>query len=102
MSSNNSKSSDSSLVTVDASGKISLPSECSNFIDALNPLGGLAKIISELIACRIEIKRLSNQALEIKNEYQDRRSCRVRSLMWFLLLQRSILGNAPCRLQLWV
>jgi hypothetical protein len=26
----------------------------------------------------------------------------VRSLMWFLLLQRSILGNAPCRLQLWV
>ena len=29
---------------------------------------------------------------------RDRRSCRVRSLMWLLLLQRSILGNAPCPL----
>jgi hypothetical protein len=25
-------------------------------------------------------------------------SCRVRSLTWLLLLQRSILGNAPCTL----
>jgi len=33
-----------------------------------------------------------------RSDCSDRRSCRVRSLMQFLPVQRSILGNAPCTL----
>jgi len=63
-------SSERSLITVDSSKQVSLVSGFNNFIDALNPLGNLAKVVAEIVACRVETKRLQNEALEIQYEYE--------------------------------
>lgn len=65
-----SKSADSSLVTVDSSAKVSLSPDVKSFMDTINPLSSVSKMISEMIACRIEIKRLQNEHQRIQNEYQ--------------------------------
>lgn len=63
-------STERSLITVDSSKQISLASGFNNFVDALNPLGNLAKVVAEIMACRVEVKRLQNEAREIQYEYE--------------------------------
>ncbi|MFG6100515.1 hypothetical protein D0962_37560 [Leptolyngbyaceae cyanobacterium CCMR0082] len=57
------------LTTVDSTG-IVLASEFVSFMDALNPLGNLAKVVAKVVACRVDIKRLQNEANEAKRAYE--------------------------------
>ena len=59
------------LTTIDSNG-IALASEFVSFMDALNPLGNLAKVVAKVVACRVDIKRLQNEAKEIQRDYELR------------------------------
>lgn len=59
------------LTTIDSTG-IVLASEFVSFMDALNPLGNLAKVVAKVVACRVDIKRLQNEADEAKRSYESR------------------------------
>jgi hypothetical protein len=64
-------SSGRSLVTVD-SNRLSLTQGLNAFVDALNPLGAIAKTVAEIMACRIEIERIRQESETIRLEYQSR------------------------------
>lgn len=60
-----------SLVKV-TSNQISLVDGLNAFITALNPLGAIAQTVAEIMACRVEIKRIQQEREAIRLEYEAR------------------------------
>jgi hypothetical protein len=63
-------SSERSLITFTPGGGVSLISGINAFLSGLTPLGAIAKTVGEIMACRVEIKRLQNDAQAIRQEYE--------------------------------
>lgn len=65
----------SNLVTVDTSAvtveKYARPTSTgfTSFVENLNPIGSITKTLAELMACRLELKKLNHQAKRIKSQY---------------------------------
>lgn len=59
-----------SLINVTPGGQLSMVSGLNAFLSALNPLGAIAKTVGEIMACRLEIKRLHIEAESARREYE--------------------------------
>ena len=49
---------------------IALASGLETFLSALNPLGAIAQTVGEIMACRVEIRRIQTEAEQIRLEYE--------------------------------
>lgn len=58
------------LIDVTPSGDVTFVANVSNFLEALNPLGLISQTIGKIIAVRVQMKSLQNDAEEIKREYE--------------------------------
>lgn len=65
-------SSNNEIIDISASGQVSFATNVSNFLEALNPLGAISQTVGKIMACRVEMKRLQNEAEEIRREYEAR------------------------------
>ena len=60
------------IINVTPTGEVSFTTNATNFLQALNSLGALSPIIGEIIAVRVQMKNLQNDAEEIKRDYEAR------------------------------
>ena len=54
------------------SGDVSFVSNVSSFLKALNPLGAIADTVGKIMAIRVQMKDLQNEAETIKRDYEAR------------------------------
>jgi len=60
------------IIEVTPTGEVSFPNDVTNFLQALSSLGALSPIIGQIIAVRVQMKQLQNDAEEIKRDYEAR------------------------------
>lgn len=60
------------IIDVSPSGDVSFISNVSSFLKALNPLGAIADTIGKIMAIRVQMKALQNEAESIKRDYESR------------------------------
>lgn len=65
-------SSGNDIIDITASGGISFLTNVSSFLTALNPLGAISETVGKIMACRVQMAKLKNEAEEIRREYDAR------------------------------
>lgn len=65
-------SSNNQIIDITPSGDVSFTANVNSFLKALNPLGAISDTVGKIVACRVQIKQLKNDALEIKRDYDFR------------------------------
>lgn len=60
------------IINVTPVGDISFVSNVTSFLQALNPLGAISDTVGKIMACRVQIRELQNEAEEIRQEYEAR------------------------------
>ncbi|GAB1472086.1 hypothetical protein MASR2M66_29640 [Chloroflexota bacterium] len=64
--------SDKDIIDISPSGDVSFVTSVTNFLQALNPLGAISQTIGKIMAVRVQMKKLQNEAEEIKRDYEAR------------------------------
>lgn len=73
------------IIDVTPTGDVSFVGNVTTFLEALNPLGAIANTVGKVMACRVQIKNLKNDAEVIKRDYDARNKMIDGSLKYALI-----------------
>ena len=74
------------IIDITPSGDISFTANVNSFLKALNPLGAISDTVGKIVACRVQMKRLKNDTIEIKRDY-DARNKMIDGTLKYAMLQ---------------
>lgn len=60
------------IIDVTPKGDVSFVGNVNTFLEALSPLGAISNTIGKIIACRVQIRALQNEADAIRRDYEAR------------------------------